>query len=143
MADSPFRTPYERVGGETGVRRLVETFYDLVETEPEGAPLRVMHNQGNGLAHAREAQFMFLSGFLGGPQLYVEQHRHSNVKQMHAHLAIGEVEAESWLVCMDKALAKTVDAETHRLLMQNFTRVANALKNRAAAGDNPLKVTSA
>ncbi len=72
MAPTPFRVPYERIGGETGVRRLVETFYDLVESEPEGAPLRIMHNQGNGLAHAREAQFMFLSGFLGWPQLYVE-----------------------------------------------------------------------
>ena len=66
---SPTQTPYDRIGGADGVRQLVKAFYDLVETEPEGAPLRVMHNQGNGLAHAREAQFMFLSGFLGGPQL--------------------------------------------------------------------------
>jgi hemoglobin len=134
---------YERIGGEEGVRRLVETFYDLVESEPEGAPLRVMHNEGNGLLHAREAQFLFLSGFLGGPQLYVEQFRHSNVKQIHAHLAISEVEAQSWLSCMDKALMKTADENTRRSLMQSFTRVAEALKSRTHGADNPLRVTSA
>lgn len=142
MVATPHQGPYQRLGGAEGVRRLVETFYDIVETEPEGAPLRIMHNQGNGLAHAREAQFMFLSGFLGGPQLYVEQFHHSNVKQMHAHLEIGEVEADSWLACMEKALARTADEETRQSLMQTFTRVAKALRNQRSA-DNPLRVTSA
>ena len=143
MTKTPFQTPYERIGGEPGVRNLVKVFYDLVETEPQGAPLRVMHNQGNGLAHAREAQFMFLSGFLGGPQLYVEQHHHSNVRQMHAHLAIGPVEAQSWLDCMEKALEKTADEDTRRVLMQTFKRVATALRNRPEGAENPLRVTSA
>lgn len=137
MATTPFLTPYERIGGEAGVRQLVKTFYDLVETEPEGEPLRVMHNEGNGLAHAREAQFMFLSGFLGGPQLYVEQFRHSNVRQMHGHLAVGEVEAQSWLSCMEKALARTTDSETAGVLMKTFTRVALALRNRPGEGGPP------
>lgn len=129
MATIPFQTPYDRIGGEAGVRLLVETFYDLVETEPEGEPLRAMHNEGNGIAHAREAQFMFLSGFLGGPQLYVEQFRHSNVKQMHAHLSVGDIEAQSWLSCMEKALKKATDEDTAAALMVTFSRVAQALKN--------------
>lgn len=134
---------YERIGGEAGVRTLVRTFYDIVETEPEGEPLRVMHNEGNGLAHAREAQFLFLSGFLGGPQLYVEQFRHSNVRKIHEHLSVGTLEADSWLACMDKALAKTADEDTRRDLMQTFTRVAQALKNRPEGAGNPFRVTSA
>ena len=136
------QSPYQRLGGEAGVRLLVNTFYDLVESRPEGQPLRVMHNEGSGLAHVRETQFMFLSGFLGGPQLYVEQFHHANVRQMHAHLAIGEAEAESWLACMDMALAKTADDGTHRLLMTHFTRVANALKTTPQDA-GPLRVTSA
>ena len=40
-ASTPYQTPYERIGGEEGVRRLVKVFYDLVETEPEGAPLYI------------------------------------------------------------------------------------------------------
>ena len=139
---APDQSPYQRLGGEAGVRNLVKVFYDLVESQPEGEPLRLMHNEGNGLAHVRDTQFMFLSGFLGGPQLYVDQFRHANVRQMHAHLKIDEVEAQSWLACMDMALRKTADAETHRLLMSHFTRVANALKNKPQDA-NPLKVTSA
>ena len=138
---APNESPYQRLGGENGLRNLVKVFYDLVETQPKGQPLRVMHGEGNGLAHVRDTQFMFLSGFLGGPQLYVEQFHHANLRQMHAHLKIGETEARSWLACMDMALRKTVDAETHRLLMSHFTRVANALKTKPEEV-NPLRVTS-
>jgi len=126
----PARTsPYQMMGGEAGVEQLVKTFYDIVESDPAGAPLMAMHSRGHGLAHAREAQFEFLSGFLGGPQLYLERHRHANVKQMHAHLNIGMIERDSWLTCMDRALtAVKTDAETHRLLMGHFRRVAEALR---------------
>lgn len=122
--------PYHLLGGEGGVHRLVNTFYDIVENDPAGAPLMVMHNRGSGLAHARQAQFEFLSGFLGGPQLYVEHHGHSNVRKMHEHLQITAVERESWLICMDKALAAHgAGAATHRTLMAHFTRIANMLVN--------------
>ena len=124
-------SPYDRLGGADGVQRLVETFYDIVESAPEGAPLRVLHDKGSGLAHAREAQFLFLSGFLGGPQLYVEQFHHSNVKQMHAHLRIGPLEAEAWLTCMERALHRTADAHTAQQLMQNFTRVVQVLQEES------------
>jgi hemoglobin len=91
-----------------------------------------MHNQGHGLAHAREAQFEFLSGFLGGPQLYLERHRHSNVRRMHAHLAIGTAERDSWLTCMDRALdAVAAEPEVRILLMSHFGRVAEALRTQA------------
>ena len=107
-------------------------FYDIVERDPAGASLMAMHNQGHRLAHAREVQFEFLSGFLGGPQLYLERHRHSNVRRMHAHLAIGTTERDSWLICMDRALTAVVaDPETRGLLMSHFSRVAEALRNRA------------
>ncbi len=124
-------TPYQKLGGADGVRRLVKTFYDIVESDPAGAPLMVLHNLGHGLPHARQAQFEFLSGFLGGPQLYVELHGHSNVRKMHEHLAVGPVERDSWLICMDKALAaQGLDQNTHALLLNHFTRVANMLVNR-------------
>ena len=125
-------SPYRMIGGEAGVEQLVNTFYDIVESDPAGASLMTLHNQGHGLAHAREAQFEFLSGFLGGPQLYLERHRHSNVRKMHAHLSIGTAERDSWLVCMEKALtAVNADPETHHLLMSHFRRVAEALRTHA------------
>ena len=125
-------SPYRMIGGEAGVEQLVNTFYDIVASDPAGVSLVAKHNQGHGLAHAREAQFEFLSGFLGGPQLYLERHRHSNVRKMHAHLSIGTAERDSWLVCMEKALtAVNADPETHHLLMSHFRRVAEALRTHA------------
>ncbi len=124
------RTIYEKVGGEDGVRRLVNAFYDIVETDPEGAPLMALHNLGHGLAHARVAQFEFLSGFLGGPQLYVEHHGHSNVRKMHEHLQVRQLERDSWVRCMTKAMeAHGMDAETHKMLLAHFTRIADVLVN--------------
>lgn len=132
MAESVRKSPYQMIGGGTGVERLVKTFYDIVESDPAGASLMAMHNRGHGLAHAREAQFEFLSGFLGGPQLYLERHRHSNVRLMHAHLSIGAAERDSWLICMEKALTEiNTSPETRHLLMSHFSRVAEALRTRA------------
>ena len=126
------QSPYQMIGEEAGLEQLVKTFYDIVECDPAGASLLAMHNHGHGLAHAREAQFEFLSGFLGGPQLYLEHYRHSNVRRMHAHLSIGTAERDSWLICMDRALtAVNADPETYRLLMSHFSRVAEALRTHA------------
>jgi hemoglobin len=126
------KSPYQMIGGEAGVEQLVKVFYDIVENDPAGASLMVMHNQGHGIAHAREAQFEFLSSFLGGPQLYLERHRHSNFRRMHAHLAIGTAERDSWLTCMDQALTAVIaDAEIRSLLMGHFSRIAETLRTHA------------
>lgn len=119
---------YSRLGGQQAVRQLVETFYDIVETSADGKPLMTLHLQGNGLAHARHAQFEFLSGFLGGPQLYFEHHHHANLKRIHEHLPIGLVERDAWLQCMDAALFQTdTEEELHKKLMDVFNRVAHSL----------------
>jgi hemoglobin len=122
---------YEQIGGEEPLRRLVDHFYDIVETHPDGEPVHRLHLQGFGVAHLRQAQFDFLSGFLGGPRYYVERMGHSNVRQMHAHLAIGPAEVRSWLRCMAHAVEKAgIPADVGSRLMQHFTRVAEALRNR-------------
>jgi len=58
-------TPFEWIGGETAVKRMVERFYDLMDLEPQFAALRAAH--GAELENARERLFMFLCGWLGGP----------------------------------------------------------------------------
>lgn len=123
------KSPYQLLGGEAAVELLVNAFYDIVESDPAGASLMAMHNRGHGLAHARQAQFEFLSGFLGGPQLYLERYCHSNVRRMHAHLVIGTAERDAWLTCMDKALIAVVaDPGIRGLLMGHFSRIAEALR---------------
>ncbi len=122
---------YDAVGGAEGVRRLVETFYDIVEHEPAGEILHLLHLRGSGVAHSRVEQFNFLSGFLGGPRLYVERHGHSDVRQMHEHVEINAAARDAWLACMTEAIARCALAPATRdRLMTHFTRVAHQLRNR-------------
>jgi hemoglobin len=83
--------------------------------------------------HARTEQFNFLSGFLGGRPYYKEKHGHIDVKLMHAHVPIRQVDADNWMICMNKAL----DDEGHEGLHVNklravFQRVATVLINDVA-----------
>ena len=61
------RSPYQQLGGESAVRKLVDRFYDLMDTTENAANIRSMHPQD--LTESRTKLFEFLSGFLGGPSL--------------------------------------------------------------------------
>jgi len=98
------QTMIEHMGGEGAVRDLVEAFYDLMETLPEGAHLRLLHERGQGMANARAEQFDFLCGFLGGRRYYAERHGHMDLREIHAHVPVRVEDAENWLLCMDRAL---------------------------------------
>ncbi|WP_298917742.1 group II truncated hemoglobin [uncultured Roseobacter sp.] len=120
----------EQIGGEPALHELVERFYDLVESLPEGAQLRFLHMEGHGLAHTRVEQFNFMSGFMGGRQYYMEKHRHMNVKQIHEHVPIRLEDAENWLAIMDKTLAGLGHAGPHiDRLRATLRRVAMLLVN--------------
>jgi len=120
----------EDIGGETRLRNLVETFYDLIETLPQGSNLRRLHARGHGISHARVEQFNFMSGFVGGRQYYLEKHGHMDVKQMHAHVPIRHADAENWLFCMKSALHDEGHSGPHiDKLLAVLTRVATLLIN--------------
>ena len=123
-------TALDDIGGEDKLRALVETFYDLIESLPEGSNLRRLHGRGHGVAHARVEQFDFLSGFLGGRNYYKERHGHMDVKLIHAHVPIRLEDAENWLICMRQALADEGHTGAHvDKLNSVFARVAQVLIN--------------
>lgn len=133
-------TVLDDIGGEPSLRRLVETFYDLVETLPEGSNLHRLHGRGHGVPHARVEQFYFLSGFMRGRSYYTEKHGHMDVKLIHAHVPIRSIDAENWLACMDRAL----DDEGHKgphidKLCQVFRRVALILVNDVPDWEDDLE----
>jgi hemoglobin len=121
-----------QIGGEEALRRLVDAFYDIVETHPDGVPVHALHMQGSDIAHLRQAQFEFLCGFLGGPRRYAERTGHANLRRVHAQVAISDAEVLSWLRCMVHAIeAADIPMEVAPQLMEQFMRAAEALKNRA------------
>ena len=123
----------DQIGGETSVRVLVERFYDLIETLPEGAQILDLHLQGQGLTQARSAQFDFLCGFFGGRRHYEERHGHMNLRQIHAHVPFRPQDALDWLSVMDRALTDCAVQEPMKSqIMATFTRAAQVLVNSGA-----------
>ena len=99
---NPSATPFELLGGETKVRELVDRFYDYMDSLEEVKPLRLLH--AKSLKSSREKLFLFLCGWLGGPDLYIQQYGHPRLRQRHMPFSIGQSEAEQWLLCMEKAM---------------------------------------
>ncbi len=130
----------DTLGGETALRSLVEDFYDFVETLPEGENLRKLHLRGHGLAHVREEQFNFLSGFLGGRRYYMEKHGHMDLRRMHAHVPISVQDAEDWLTCMDRALEKNgMSGPEVEQLRATFRKICMMLVNDLMAWGLPVE----
>lgn len=120
----------DEIGGEKGVEMLVEHFYDLIETLPQGASIMEMHGKGHGLAHVRQAQFEFLCGFFGGRRHYMERYGHMNLREIHAHVEIRTQDAEDWLWVMDKAMTdQAVPEPAKSQIMGTFRRAAMMLVN--------------
>ena len=123
------KTLYELVGGETGLRTLVDKFYDVMDSSPEAAKVRAIHPVD--LSHSRDKLFMFLSGWSGGPALYVQTFGHPRLRQRHMPFPIGKAERDEWLWCMEKALKETQsDPQLIELLEKKFTEIANSMQNR-------------
>jgi hemoglobin len=57
MREDVMEPMIDRIGGEEKVHHLVDHFYDLIETLPQGRAIMEMHLKGHGLSHVRPAQF--------------------------------------------------------------------------------------
>ncbi len=122
-------TPYDQLGGDAGVRALVERFYDLMDLEPAYGEVRRVH--APSLDHAREKLYLFLSGWLGGPPLYVERYGHPRLRARHLPFPIGVRERDQWLACMSQALDESrCPAELKPRLMEAYFKTADWMRNR-------------
>lgn len=121
-------TPYEQLGGAEGVRRLVQRFYALMDELPEAYTVRQIHPES--LAGSEESLFEFLSGWLGGPPLYVAKKGHPRLRMRHHPYAIGPVERDEWMLCMRQALKEQVPDEAFREKLEAaFAGMADHLLN--------------
>ena len=123
------RTAYEIIGGEEGVRRLVDTFYDYMDELDEVRQIRDLH--AKSLKASREKLYLFLSGWLGGPDLYVQKYGHPMLRRRHLPFSIGMQERDEWMHCMKKALADMqLDADVEQQLLRAFMQTADHMRNR-------------
>jgi hemoglobin len=121
-------TPYQIIGGEKVVRKLVDRFYDLMDEKSEVIVIRKMH--AKSLRLSREKLFLFLSGWLGGPDLYVQKYGHPRLRARHLPFEIGESERDQWLMCMNQALDDVVESPLSNRLKESFANIANHMRNQ-------------
>lgn len=121
-------TPFEQLGGEPGVRSLVDRFYDLMDLEAHYAQLRAVHP--SSLDGSRDKLHWFLCGWLGGPDLYIERFGHPRLRARHMPYRITSVERDQWMACMIQAMQeRQVDESLAQRLAESLFGTADWMRN--------------
>ncbi|SEM71104.1 hemoglobin [Sphingomonas gellani] len=120
---------FDRIGGEAGVRDVVERFYDLMEHDPTYADLRAMHDAD--LLPMRVSLTQFLSAWLGGPRTWFEERPGACIMSAHRAMPIDRRTAAQWVHAMSRAMAESrVEPELGTQMQQAFLRMANGMMMR-------------
>lgn len=121
---------YDRIGGEQKVRELTHRFYQLMDELPEAHAIRKMHPAS--LQGSEDKLFKFLSGWMGGPQLFVQEHGEPMLRRRHLPFPIDNEARDQWLMCMSQALQEVVaDEQLRNELAAAFAKVADHMRNQA------------
>lgn len=122
-------TIYEKIGGEATVSQLVDRFYDLMDSVAQFSELRAMHPAS--LDSSRDKLFKFLSGWFGGPDLFVQEFGHPMLRARHMPFAIGTLERDQWVACMVLAMEDVgIDEDVRKVLLNNFFNTADFMRNK-------------
>ena len=123
-------TFYELMGSEKTLIHLVERFYFYMDSLPEATDIRQMHAED--LTSTKQKLFKFLSGWLGGPDLFVQEYGHPRLRRRHFPFAIGESERDQWMLCMNYALKEINMAdELQQSLKQALQQLATHMINKS------------
>lgn len=119
---------YLRLGGEQAMHTLVDRFYALMDELPEAWSVRCLHPES--LAGSADSLFKFLSGWFGGPPLYINERGHPRLRMRHAPYAIGIAQRDEWMLCMRQALAEQVrDPVLHATVLRALGDMADHMVN--------------
>lgn len=124
--------PYDILGGEPAVRRLVEHFYDAMDRdEPALARLHRLDEHGKVSRESRDRFALFLIGWLGGPQDYIAQHGHPRLRMRHARVPVDIAMRDAWMRAMRTAMDEVgVTGDLRGFLEQRLAEVADFMRNR-------------
>ena len=124
---------YDLLGSEPEathqIREIVEAFYDVMDSDEKAKTIRQMHPED--LTSSREKLFMFLTGWTGGPQLYIEHYGHPFLRRRHLPFKIGEEERDQWIYCMTKGLLNLkMDEAKIKALLNALYPIADFMRNQ-------------
>jgi hemoglobin len=122
-------TLYEAIGGDATFRRLTHRFYELMDTLPEAKNCRAIHPPD--LAGSEAKLYDYLTGYLGGPPVYVEKYGHPRLRSRHFGAAIGPAERDEWMLCFRRAMEETIDNPKLRdIIWPPIERLAFHMQNK-------------
>ena len=124
---------YDLLGGQpeatNQIRAIVEAFYDVMDSDEKAKTIRQMHPED--LTSSREKLFMFLTGWTGGPQLYIERYGHPFLRRRHLPFKIGEEERDQWIYCMTKGMLNLkMEEEKIKALLNALYPIADFMRNQ-------------
>lgn len=122
-------TLYEAIGGDVTVRALTKRFYELMDTLPEARNCREIHPPSLESSEAKLHEY--LTGYLGGPPVYVEKYGHPRLRSRHFGATIGPAERDQWLLCFRRALDETIENPKLRdIIWPPIERLGHHMQNR-------------
>ncbi len=120
---------FQAAGGEVGIRKLVDGFFDRMGSDPRFAVIHEMHPEDKEMSRDKLARF--LCGWLGGPKLFQEKYGGISIPRVHEHLAIATPERDQWLTCMRETVAEQpFDAKFKTYLMEQLFVPAEGVRRR-------------
>jgi hemoglobin len=127
--ETQLQNHYQRIGGADAIRALVKRFYQIMDELPESYGIRKLHAED--LQGSEDKLFKFLNGWMGGPQLYVQEYGHPMLRRRHLAFPISEAERDQWLLCMAMALKEVVeDSQLRAELSTAFAKVGDHMRNK-------------
>ncbi|MFQ6372562.1 group II truncated hemoglobin [Shewanella sp. YIC-542] len=120
---------YDIIGGDKTIRAIAKHFYQEMRQREDTRQLLAIHP--HPLAQSEQKLYEFLSGWLGGPQLFQQKYGNPMLRARHMNFAIDENMRDQWLLCMKAALKTAVpQAEHQQVIYQAIAQLADHMRNR-------------
>ena len=116
---------FDAIGGYETVERLVDAFYKRVKINPDLKPIFP-----DDFTEIARKQKKFLTQFLGGPPLYIEEFGHPMLRAKHLRFPINAKRRDAWLNCMNGAMDEIGLEEPWReIIFRRLTMTAHHMQN--------------
>ena len=125
-----------RFGGQEAIARLVDAFYDAMETLPQAAAIRAMHEAD--LTQTRSILAKYFSEWMGGPRLFTPTRGAPMLRRRHQRFPIDAAARDAWMQCMRLALAQAcTDPALRAELDSALWKIADFMRNTASDSPSP------
>jgi hemoglobin len=128
LVAAPANPHFDRLGGTVAVVRLVDAFYQAMDTRADAQVIRAMH--AADLTPTKAVLVAYFTEWLGGPKLYTPLRGAPRLRRVHLPFAIDRAASNAWLACMQQALDSIgADAALRGQLGEAFAKIAAHLEN--------------